>query len=308
MMHQPAPMETRNALIAGLVCYVLWGVFPLLFMAMARAGFSAPEILAQRGLWAVAFAAVLVLVTGRLEQVRRVLTTPATLGWLALSTVMILINWGAYVWATTNHHTLEASLGYYINPLLNMVAGLVVFRERIDRWGWIAIGAAAVGVVLQAFALGRAPWLSLVIAFSFASYGIIRKRVDADAQTGLFVECLLMIPVGIGLLLWLNQTAGVVGFSSPAHWGWAISSGLATVLPLVLFAWSARRLPLSTIGFLQFLAPTLQFCIGVASGEPLTLLRILSFGFIWTGAAVFAGAALWRKRAERQAIRLQIPE
>jgi chloramphenicol-sensitive protein RarD len=306
MPSTPAPAETRNALIAGLVCYTLWGVFPLLFMAMARTGFTAAEILAQRGLWAVAFAGVLVLATGRMAQVGAVLTHPATLGWLALSTAMILINWGGYVWATTRHHTLEASLGYYINPLLNMVAGLFLFREKIDRWGWIAIGSAAVGVVLQTLALGRAPWLSILIALSFAAYGVIRKRVAADAQTGLFVECLLMIPVGVSLLIWLGQSGQVTGFANPAHWGWSISSGLATVLPLALFAWSARRLPLSTIGFLQFVAPTLQFAIGVASGEPLTPLRIASFVFIWAGAAVFAGAALMRKRAERQAIRTTV--
>ena len=305
-MASPAPAETRNALIAGLVCYTLWGVFPLLFMAMAASGFTASEILAQRGLWAVVFAAGLVLLSGQIDQVRRVLTTPATLGWLALSTGLILINWGAYVWATTHQHTLEASLGYYINPLINMVAGLFLFRERIDRWGWVAIGSAAVGVALQALALGRAPWLSILIALTFAAYGVIRKHVAADAQTGLFVECLLMIPVAAGLLIWLNHTGQMVGFAGAAHWGWSIASGLATVLPLALFAWSARRLPLSTIGFLQFLAPTLQFGIGVISGEALTPLRTLSFVFIWAGAAVFAGAALWRKRAEMMALRTTV--
>jgi chloramphenicol-sensitive protein RarD len=173
-MSSSAATETRNALIAALVCYTAWGVFPLLFMAMAHSGFTAPEILTQRAVWALLFAAALVLATGRIAQVRSVLATPATMGWLLLSTVMILINWGAYVWATTQHHTLEASLGYYINPLLNMVAGLFLFRERIDKWGWIAIGSAAVGVVLQTLALGRAPWLSILIAVSFAAYGVIR--------------------------------------------------------------------------------------------------------------------------------------
>lgn len=298
--------ETRKALIAGLVCYTAWGVFPLMFMAMARTGFSSGEILAQRGLWAVLFAAVLVVLSGQTDQVRRVLTSPRTLGWLALSTAMILMNWGAYVWATTHQHTLEASLGYYINPLLNMVAGLFLFREKIDRWGWVAIGLAALGVVLQTLALGRAPWLSIFIALSFAAYGVIRKRVQADAQTGLFVECLLMIPVGAGILIWLALAGQAVGFANPAHWGWSIASGLATVLPLALFSWSARRLPLSTIGFLQFLAPTIQFAIGVASGEALTPLRIASFVFIWAGAVVFALATLWRKRAERLAIQATI--
>lgn len=290
--------ETRNALIAGVACYMVWGFLPLLFMGMAKLGFSAPEILAHRALWSVIFAGVIVLLARQGAQVRRVLTSPRTMGWLALSTALIVLNWGAYVWATTHQHTIEASLGYYINPLLNMVAGMVLFREKIDRWGWVAIGAAAVGVVLQAIALGRAPWLSLFIALSFASYAVIRKRVQADAQTGLFVECLLMLPFGAAALVWMSQTGQSVGFASPVHWAWAVACGLITVLPLVLFSWSARRLPLSIIGFLQFLAPTIQFGIGVVSGEPLTPLRIASFVFIWTGAAIFVAAMLARRRAE----------
>jgi len=298
----PGQTETRNALIAGVTCYTVWGFLPLLFMAMASLGFSSPEILAHRALWSVLFAGVIVLIAGQGAQVRAVLASPKTLGWLALSTALIVVNWGAYVWATTHHHTIEASLGYYINPLLNMVAGMVLFREKIDRWGWVAIGSAAIGVVIQTVALGRAPWLSLFIALSFAAYAVIRKRVQADAQTGLFIECLLMLPFGAAALVWLTQTGQSVGFSSSVHWGWAVSSGLITVLPLVLFSWSARRLPLSIIGFLQFLAPTIQFGIGVFSGEPLTPLRIASFAFIWAGAAIFVGAMLARRRAEQRAV------
>lgn len=297
----------RRALGAAIACYALWGFMPLLFMAMAQAGFSAPEILAHRALWSVLFAGGLVLLAGQVGQARRVLLTPRTLGWLALSTAMIAANWSVYVWATTTHHTLEASLGYYINPLLNMAAGMVLFRERIDRWGWAAIGLAVVGVILQTVALGRPPWLSLVLALSFASYGVIRKRVQADAQTGLFVECLLLLPFGAAFLVWAGSIGHTVGFSDPVHWLWSIASGPATVLPLALFAWSARRLPLSTIGFVQFLAPTLQFAIGVVSGEPMTPLRALSFVFIWAGAGVFALGALFRSRAARRAVAASEP-
>lgn len=300
----PAPSATpRAALVSAFGCYVMWGFMPLLFMAQAAVGFDSLEILAHRALWAVAVAALLVLLAKQGGQVRAVLTSPKTLGWLVLSTALIGVNWGLYVWATTNEATLEASLGYYINPLLNMVVGLWLFREKIDRWGWIAIGLAAVGVLFQTLALGRPPWISLVLAFSFASYGVIRKRVPIDAQAGLLVECLLLVPFGLAWVLWLQHTGAGVAFDSPVNTLWALANGPATVLPLALFAWSARRLPLSTIGFIQFLAPTLQFGVGVWAGEELTTLRVISFVFIWGGAGVFAAAALFRHRAAREALK-----
>ena len=300
----PVPSDSsRAALLSAFACYTLWGVMPLLFMGQAAVGFDSLEILAHRALWAVAVAGLLVWLAKQGGQVRAVLTSPKTLGWLAFSTALIGVNWGLYVWATTHGATLEASLGYYINPLLNMVVGLWLFRERIDRWGWIAIGLAAVGVLFQTLALGRPPWISLVLAFSFATYGVIRKRVPIDAQAGLLVECLLLLPFGLAWVLWLQHTGAGVAFDSPVNTLWALANGPATVLPLALFAWSARRLPLSTIGFIQFLAPTLQFGVGVWAGEALTPLRILSFVFIWGGAGVFAAAAYYRVRAARQALK-----
>ncbi|RZJ25085.1 MAG: EamA family transporter RarD, partial [Brevundimonas sp.] len=276
--------SSRPALLSAFGCYVMWGLMPLLFMGQHAIGFDAFEILAHRALWAVGVAGLLVLLAKQGGQVLAVFRSPRTLAWLMLSTVLIAVNWGLYVWATTHHATLEASLGYYINPLLNMVVGLWLFREKIDRWGWVAIGLAAVGVVFQALALGRPPWISIALAISFASYGVIRKRVPIEAQAGLFIECLLLAPLGLVWMLWLVHTGAAAGFESPINLLWALANGPATVLPLALFAWSARRLPLSTIGFIQFLAPTLQFAVGVWAGEQLTGLRIASFAFIWTGA------------------------
>jgi chloramphenicol-sensitive protein RarD len=302
-MTDAAPTETR-ALIRPSVCYTAWGVFPLLFMAMAHSGFTAPEILAHRALWALLFAGPpWCWPTGRMAGPAG-LATPATMGWLLLSTVMIADQLGRSTSGPRPTITPSRPASATTSTRCSTwSAGLFLFREKIDKWGWVAIGSAAVGVVLQALALGRAPWMSIADRRELRGYGVIRKRVAADAQTGLFVECLLMIPFGAGLLIWAAAMPDRWSVSTvPGHWAWSISSGLATVLPLALFAWSARRLPLSTIGFLQFLAPTLQFAIGVASGEPLTGLRIASFAFIWAGAAVFAGAALWA-RAERQAIK-----
>jgi chloramphenicol-sensitive protein RarD len=294
---------SRPALLPAFGCYVLWGLMPLLFMGQHAVGFDAFEILAHRAFWAVFVAGLLVVLAKQGGQVLAVFRSPKTLAWLTLSTALIAVNWGLYVWATTHHATLEASLGYYINPLLNMVVGLWLFREKIDKWGWVAIGLAAVGVLFQALALGRPPWISIALAISFASYGVIRKRVPVEAQTGLFIECLLLAPLGLLWILWLVNTGASAGFDSPTNLLWALANGPATVLPLALFAWSARRLPLSTIGFIQFLAPTLQFAVGVWAGEPLTGLRIASFAFIWTGAGVFAAAALLRQRAARLALK-----
>jgi len=306
MSHSTSP--DGRAVLTAVACYTLWGLMPLLFMAMAQAGFGAPEILAHRAIWSVFVAGALVLLVGQGAQARRVLGDPRTLGWLALSALLIAINWGVYVWATTHHATLEASLGYYINPLLNVAAGAVLFRERMDRWGAGAIALAAVGVAVQTAALGHLPILSLILALSFCAYGVIRKRVAADAATGLFVECLVLLPFGVALLVWLEtHGAGGVGFSSTTGLIWALSSGLATVLPLVLFSSAARQLPLSTIGFIQFLAPTLQFACGVWAGEPFTLLRGVSFAFIWAGAGVFAFGAWRRSRVIREAIRESEP-
>jgi len=302
-----ASEPSRAALVSAFGCYMLWGLMPLLFMGQHAAGFDALEILAHRALWSVVVAGLLVWFARQGGQVAAVFRAPRTLAWLALSTVLIGLNWGLYVWATTHHATLEASLGYYINPLLNMVVGLWLFRERIDRWGWVAIALAAVGVAFQAVALGRPPWISLALAVSFATYGVIRKRVPVDAQAGLMVECLLLVPLGLAFVLWLALAGQGLAFDDPIHVAWALSNGPATVLPLALFAWSARRLPLSTLGFIQFLAPTLQFAVGVWAGEALTPLRLASFAFIWSGAAVFAAAAFLRHRAERQATKASLP-
>lgn len=299
----PEPSEARAALIAGIGCYAVWGFVPLVFQQMAAFGADPLEIMAHRVVWGVVWAALLVLAAKQIPQVGAILTDRKTLLWLVASTVLIAVNWTVYVLAVNTGRTLDASLGYYLNPLLNMAAGAWLFRERIDRWGGAAIALASIGVILQALALGHPPWISLILAFSFAAYGVIRKRVKADAQAGLLVECLLLAPIGLIWVLMI-ETQGTGHFTdSPSTIFWLLIAGPTTVLPLALFAWAARRLPLSTLGFIQFLAPTLQFAVGVWAGEPLTPLRILSFVFIWGGAAVFAAAALFRHRATRLALK-----
>ncbi|HWA62007.1 MAG TPA: EamA family transporter RarD [Caulobacteraceae bacterium] len=302
-----APAETsRTPLIAGIGCYFLWGLMPALFIVMGRAGASSWEILGQRALWSAPWALALVLAAGHWPQVAAVLRQPRTLALLALSGALIGLNWAVYVWAVAHNRNLEASLGYYINPLLNMAAGAFLFRERIDRFGQAAIALAAAGVLLQALALGHPPWISLVLALSFGTYGLIRKQVAAEAQVGLFIECALMLPLGLAYAIWLYRSGGGVFGHSLGGSALMAMAGPATAFPLALFAWAARRLPFSTLGFLQFIGPTMGFVTGLVVGEPLTPLRAVSFVFIWAGAAVFALGA-WRAGRRLQAVMVEDP-
>ena len=298
--------DVRPALLAGVACYVIWGLSPLIYQPMGAAGADAWEIMGHRAVWGLIWSAGLVLLAGQSAQVRRAIADWRTLRWLMLSTVMIAINWALFIWAVNHGHTLETSLGYYLNPLLNMAFGAWLFRERISRAGLFAIVLAAVGVALQAVALGRLPLISLTLAVSFAIYGVIRKQVKAEAQTGLFVECLLMAPLGLAWLVWLHLHGGGHFGVTPDATFWLLMAGPITVGPLVLFAWAARRLPLSMVGFLQFIAPTISFVIGVAQGESFTWLRGVSFGFIWLGAAVFLWAALTQAKAARAVLKARI--
>ncbi|MBX7248570.1 MAG: EamA family transporter RarD [Caulobacteraceae bacterium] len=295
--------QARAALVSGVACYAIWGLAPLVFQQMGHAGADAWEIMGHRAVWSVLWAGVLVLLARQGRQVFEVFRQPRTLGLLALSTALIAANWTLFVWSVNNGRTLETSLGYYLNPLINMAAGALLFRERIDRFGQVAIGLAAVGVGVQAWALGHAPLISLTLAFSFGAYGIIRKSVKADAQTGLFIECLFLTLPGVAYLWFLAASGQGHFLDSPATAFWLLLAGPFTVGPLMLFSWAARRMPLSTMGFLQFLAPTLSFCIGVSQGEPFGVLRAVSFGFIWAGAAVFALGAFRRLRAARAVLK-----
>ncbi|HRD46957.1 MAG TPA: EamA family transporter RarD, partial [Caulobacter sp.] len=252
--------ESRAALLAGLGCYTLWGLLPLWMYALKAVGVGPVEITAQRAVWAVLWAAGLVVVARKLPELRRVLGDPRTLGLLLVSALLIGANWLIYVIAVSSGRTLEASLGYYINPLMNMAAGALFFRERIDRLGYVAIGlAAATNVGSSATLIGNPqnlligqaldlpfapPILSLGLAVTFCAYGLIRKQVAADAQTGLFVEtAILALPALVWV--WRLQSAGQGHFGPGVATNLLIlAAGPLTVAPLALFAWAARRMPL----------------------------------------------------------------
>jgi chloramphenicol-sensitive protein RarD len=299
--------ESRLALSAALVCYLIWGIVPLVFQAMGHLGIPPFEILANRTVWAVPVALVFVLMARQGREVLAAFRKPRTLAWLAFSSLLIAANWSIYIWAVNSGRVLETALGYYINPLIGMAAGALIFNEKIDRLGFVAIALAVLGVVVQAIAIGGLPIVSLALAVSFGGYGIVRKRVAASAQTGLLIECLLLAGFGLAYVIWLQaKGVGHLGVSAPAT-AWLLSCGPFTAVPLVLFAWAARRIPLSSLAFLQFIGPTTGFIIGVAQGEAFTPLRALSFVFIWGGAVVFAVAAWKRSRPELRATEMAEP-
>jgi chloramphenicol-sensitive protein RarD len=289
--------ESRAAVVAGVVSYSLWGILPLYFHLLAGFGVGSWEMIAHRTLWSVIWAGLLVVAARQGGEVARVLRDPRTLAILAASTVAIFINWTIYVFAVNAGHVLETSLGYYINPLMTMAVGALLFREKIDRLGFAAIGLAAIGVAIQTVALGHLPIVSIGLALAFLVYAVLRKQVKASAQTGLFIETAYLALPGLAYVLFI-QSNGTGHFTANPSVGLLLAAaGPATVVPLALFAWSARRMPLSAMGFLQFLAPTIQFAIGVALGEEFTPMRAASFVFIWLGVGVFVYGAWKRSRA-----------
>jgi chloramphenicol-sensitive protein RarD len=286
--------ESRAATLSAVACFLMWGLMPLMFQAMGRAGISPAEITGHRALWSVFWAGALVLVAYQGRQVLSILRQPKTLGLLTLSALLIGSNWLIFLIAVNHGHTLEASLGYYINPIMNMLAGTLLFRERISRLGWVAVGLAVVGVLFQTLALGHPPIMSLTLALTFCLYSVIRKQVAADAQSGLFIECLILTLPGAAYVAWLQMQGQGHLTTSVSDFALLLLLGPATVIPLAAFSWSARRIPLSTLSFIQFIGPTVQFGIGLANGEPFTQLRAISFAFIWSGVLVFAYGA-WKK-------------
>jgi chloramphenicol-sensitive protein RarD len=218
---------------------------------------------------------------------------------LTASAFFIAVNWLGFAWAVNHDHVLEVSLAYFMGPLLNVLLGIFVLSERLDRMQWVAVGFAAAGVAFLTFIAGRAPWIALMVGSSFAFYGVLRKTVKIDALPGLAVETILLVPFAIGYLIWCE----VQGTGAFAHSGVRIDvllllSGIVTSVPLFLFAYGARLVPYSTIGVIQFIAPTMQLVCGlVVFGEPFESARATGFVLIWVGLAIYAGNALWRARS-----------
>ncbi len=297
------PGESRRGSLAGLTAYAVWGVFPLYFHALAPAG--AWEILAHRIVWTLVLCIALLLARRELAWVRPLLGRPRMLGGITVAAVLIAVNWVVYVSAVGAGQVTDASLGYFLNPIVTVALGVLVLGERLRRLQWVAVGVGFLAGVYLSVAGGRVPWIALTLAFSFALYGLTKKKLGATlpALHGLTVETVVLAPVAVGIIAWLG-VSGAQTFTDgpPVHPGLLVVSGVVTAVPLLLFATAARRVPLTTMGLLQFVTPVLQLLCGVLLlGEQMSRARWLGFAIVWAALALLSIDSLvegGRRRSE----------
>lgn len=284
--------EERRGTLYGLAAYLLWGSFPLFFPLLKPA--TPIEILAHRVLWTLVFMVLLLVVLRRWTWVVAIVRDRRRLLILSVASVVIAVNWGVYIWAVINDHVVEAALGYYINPLVTVLMGVVLLREQLRTAQWVAVGLATCAVLALTVDLGRPPWIALVLAFSFATYGLMKNKVRMPAIESLTVEtALLVVPAAAVLAVVEASGKGTFGTSSVGLTVLLISLGVVTAVPLVLFGAAASRVPLSTMGLMQYLTPTLQFLIGVlVVHEQMSTGRWLGFGTVWLALLVFSADSL----------------
>ena len=286
-----ADKEARIGVFVGLLAYFMWGIFPVYFKWIASV--DPLEVLGHRVVWAVPFGALIILARRQWPEVKRALVDRTMLAWLALAAICISTNWLIYIWAVQNDRIFETSLGYYINPLMYVGVGVALLGEKLRRLQVVAVVLASFGVLFLTVSGGVLPWVALSLAGLFTAYGVIRKKIAIGAMPGLFIETLLLFPVAAVWMTWLvatQQASLTAGDGSLSVL--LILGGPVTVLPLLFFAIAAKGVTLTTIGFMQFLAPTLQFFTGLYYGEQLTTAHMVCFGSIWAAVACFSFDAL----------------
>ncbi|MHA3702625.1 EamA family transporter RarD [Jatrophihabitans sp. YIM 134969] len=296
---RPTGSTARAGLLYGVLAYLLWGSFPGYFPLLRPA--SALEVLAHRVVWSLVVMLVVVVVTHRGAAVRAVLRNRRQLVWLSVGAAFIAVNWGVYIWGVFEHRVVETSLGYFINPLVTILLGVVVLGERLRPLQWVAVAIASAAIVVLTVGYGTLPWIALVLAFSFGTYGLAKKQADVDAVESLTVETLVLTPFAVATLVVMaclgRSTFTTDGFG---HSALLASAGLVTCVPLLCFGAAAKRLPLSTVGLLQYLTPVLQFLYGVViDGERLSTLRLVGFGLVWIALVVLVVEGLTRSRRTR---------
>jgi len=287
----------RTGVLYALAAFVAWGVLPVYYKALRHV--PPLEVLAHRVVWSLLLLGLLLVARGRTARLREALADRRSFRVLVLTSGLVAVNWLTFIWGIGAGHVVECSLGYFISPLVNVVLGVALLGERLRRPQAVAVGLAAVAVAISTASLGRAPWIALVLASSWGAYGLLRKTVRVDALEGLTVETLLLFPLALGFLValavrgngWFGAQAGTTLLLA--------SAGFVTALPLLWFVSGARRMPYSTLGLLQYVAPTLQFLLGVlAWHEPFPPLRAVAFAVTWVALAVFSWD-LWRATRPR---------
>ena len=291
---------TRRGIVAGVLAYGIWGLFPLFWPLLEPA--SAPEILAHRVVWSLVFIAVVLTVR---RHWRRLRSLPRQT-WLqvAAASVLIAVNWGVYIFAVNNGLVVEAALGYYINPLVSVALAVLVLREKLRAGQWVAVGIAAIAVLVIAVGTGGVPWIALSLACSFALYGLVKKVIPLGATESLTAEALVLAPAALAFLTCL-QFAGQSTLTGHGvgHVLLLATGGLVTIVPLVAFAVAAQALPLSVVGFLQYITPTMQFLLGVFwAHESMVPTRWVGFVIIWAALAIYSFDAVRHSRADRRAV------
>ena len=288
--------DSRRGYLLGFSAWAMWGFFPLYWPLLEPSG--AVEILAHRIVWSLVAMVVAVVAVRRRSALRATFADRRTRLLLTAAAVLITVNWGTYIWGVNNGHVVETSLGYFINPLVSVMLGVLILGERMRRLQWVAIGIAGLAVLGLAIDYGRPPWVALVLAFSFGAYGLVKKKADAGAVESLVVETALIAPVALTYIAFLTMTgASTFGGSGTGHVLLLMGTGVITVLPLLCFGAAATRIPLSTLGLMQYVTPTVQFILGLAVfHEPMPVTRWIGFSFIWLALVMFTVEALVHRR------------
>jgi chloramphenicol-sensitive protein RarD len=287
--------DAQSGLLVGLVCYLLWGFLPLLFHALQDVG--SVTIVADRTICSLFVVGAILLLRNRMGEVRAALADPQTLRSMVISAVLLAANWLIFVWAVEQNQVLEASFGYFINPLVNVAIGMVFLGERQNPWQWTAIAVAVVAIVIQAIGIGNFPWIAVSLALTFGFYGYFRKTAKVGSASGLFVETLILVPLAVGYLIYTFVRDGGPGLhADPYHLILLLLTGPATAAPLLMFAYAVQRLRLTTIGMLQYLSPSIAFILAITYfGEPINGVRLLSFALIWLSLAIYSTDSFMRR-------------
>lgn len=300
MTTQTVPMEAdasaRRGFVLALGAYFLWGLLPFYMKAVAHLPLA--EVIAHRIIWSVPIAAVVLVWLGRTADFRAALRSPRMLAMAALTATLITVNWSIYVWAIAVDRTVETALGYYINPLVNVLVGALLLGERLTRLQIVAVALAAIAVVVLTVESGTLPWVSLALAFSFAAYGFFRKTLPVGPSQGFLLEVLLLSIPSLAYVIWLALTGeGHFAAGNATDTLLFMGSGIVTAVPLLLFAFGAKLLRLSTIGIMQYIAPTIVFLIAVfIFGEPFDMTKAVAFGLIWAALAIYTWSMLTASR------------